>query len=37
MSGKMTTGRFLRENAVILIFILVTLLVIQPSGISPRS
>jgi len=34
MSGKMTFSRFFRENAVILIFILVTLLAIQPSGLS---
>ena len=34
MSGKMTIGRFLRENAVILIFLLITLLAIKPSGLS---
>ncbi len=34
MSGKMTPGRFLRENAVILIFILITVLAIKPSGLS---
>jgi simple sugar transport system permease protein len=34
MSGKMTPGRFFRENAVILIFILVTILAINPSGLS---
>lgn len=35
MSGKMTFGRFLRENAVILIFLTITLLAVQPSGLSP--
>ncbi len=34
MSGKMTFGRFFRENAVIIIFIIITLLAIQPSGLS---
>ncbi|HWQ09932.1 MAG TPA: ABC transporter permease [Holophaga sp.] len=34
MSGKMSFGRFLRENAVILIFLLITLLAIKPSGLS---
>lgn len=34
MSGKMTVGRFFRENAVIIIFIIITLLAIQPSGLS---
>jgi simple sugar transport system permease protein len=34
MSGKMTFGRFLRENAVILIFIIITVLAIKPSGLS---
>ena len=34
MSGKMTFGRFLRENAVILIFLIITLLAIKPSGLS---
>jgi simple sugar transport system permease protein len=34
MSGKMTPGRFLRENAVIIIFIIITLAAIQPSGLS---
>ena len=37
MSGKMTFGRFFRENAVILIFILITLLAIKPSGLSLTS
>lgn len=34
MSGKMTFGRFLRENAVLIIFIAITLLAIKPSGLS---
>lgn len=34
MSGNMTFGRFFRENAVIIIFIIITLLAIQPSGLS---
>jgi simple sugar transport system permease protein len=34
MSGNMTLGRFFRENAVILIFIVLTLVAIQPSGLS---
>ena len=34
MSGNKSIGRFLRENAVILIFIAITLLAIRPSGLS---
>ena len=34
MSGNRSLGRFLRENAVILLFLVVTLLAIKPSGLS---
>ena len=34
MSGKRSLGRFLRENAVILLFLAVTVLAIKPSGLS---
>ena len=34
MSGKRSFGRFLRENAVILLFLVITVLAIKPSGLS---
>ena len=34
MSGKRSLGRFLRENAVILLFLIITILAIRPSGLS---
>ena len=34
MSGKTSFGRFLRENAVILLFLVITVLAIRPSGLS---
>lgn len=34
MSDRMTFGRFFRENAVLIIFIIITLLAIKPSGLS---
>lgn len=34
MSGKMSFGRLFRENAVIIIFIILTVLAIHPSGLS---
>jgi len=34
MSGSRSFGRFLRENAVILLFLVITLLAIKPSGLS---
>ena len=34
MSGKKSVGRFLRENAVILLFLVITVLAIRPSGLS---
>jgi simple sugar transport system permease protein len=34
MSGNKSVGRFLRENAVILLFLVITVLAIKPSGLS---
>ena len=34
MNGNMTFGRFFRENAVIIIFLIVTIVAIRPSGLS---
>jgi simple sugar transport system permease protein len=34
MSGKRTVGRFLRDNAVVIIFLVITIAAIKPSGFS---